>query len=256
MAVNIAPSVHWLNNCFDQADRRMHLSTYLIEGTAGTVLIDTGANIHEKAIKEQTRELVGEDGPDTIVLTHSTLEHTANVKDFETHWGGVETIASTTAPEVMGTPTASAWKLGQTTRIGGDEFTFLEPLLTDNVFTVWVYHQPSGTLFTSEAFGRYHTESMCNETPLAIGEDLEAFQNVFKYCADRLAFLKFVETNKIERDVRKLVTEHDVQLLAPAHGNPLAVENLDAYFALLANVSTALAYSDSRTVQVEYDGDS
>lgn len=253
MAVTIAPGVHWLPHWFEQADRRMHLSTYLIECSQGNVLIDTGANIHEAGIVSDVTEVVGEAGIDTIILTHSTLEHTANIDAFETRWSDVETIASTTAPDVMGTPTASAWRLGQTTDIRGDEFSFLEPLLTDNVFTVWVYHAPSGVLFTSEAFGRYHTEGYSETSPLRIDDDPGAFANVFKYCTDRLEFLKFVETGEIASRVDEMFEEVDVDLIAPAHGNPLAVDDVDEYFELLDDVSTALAYSDPRLAQVEHD---
>lgn len=253
MTVTVAPGVHWLHNWYDQADRRMHLSTYLVECETGNVLIDTGANVHEEEIKAKVTELVGDAGVDTIVLTHSTLEHTANIETFEHHWDDVETIASTTAPEVMGTPTASAWRLGETTDIQGDEFSFLEPLVTDNVFTVWVYHAQSGVLFTSEAFGRYHTGGNSQTSPLGIDEDPEAFANVFKYCADRLEFLKFAETDEIAERMDEIIGTFDVRLIAPAHGNPLAVDDVDDYFTILEDVSTALAYNDPRLAQVEHE---
>lgn len=253
MTVQLAPDVHWLHNCTDVADRHMHLSTYLIEGAEGNVLVDTGANLHREAITEAATALTDGEGIDTIVLTHSTLEHTANAGDFQNRWPGVEVISSTAVPEVMGTPTAAEWKLGQTVDVAGEEVSFLRPLLTDNLFTVWMHHPASGVLFTSEAFGRYHTAGTCAASPLRVGDDPEAFANVFKYCADRLEFLKFVERERLSGAVADTLADREVDLLAPAHGNPLPADDLDAYWAVVDDVITALSYGDSRLAQVEHE---
>lgn len=255
MTVQLAPDVHWLHNCTEIADRHMHLSTYLIEGADGNVLVDTGANLHSEAIAAEATALTDGEGIDTIVLTHSTLEHTGNVGAFQERWPDTEVIASTAAPEVMGTPTATEWKLGQTVEIAGEELSFLPPVLTDNLFTVWVFHPRSGVLFTSEAFGRYHTPQHCADSPRGVAEDPDAFGNVFKYCADRLEFLKFVERERLSGKTDRLFEGREIDLLAPAHGNPLPVADLDAYWAVVDDVITALSYSDTRLAQVEHDRD-
>jgi len=252
MTVEMRPGVHWLNHCINQADRHMHLSTYLVETSAGHVLIDTGANLHRDIIGEQVESLTKGSGVDTIVLTHSTLEHTANVQDFQQRWGDADVLASTAAPEIMGTPDASEWKIGQTVMLAGDEFSFSQPLLTDNLFTVWVHHHRSDILFTSEAFGRYHTADNCGTFPAPISEDPAAFPNLFKYCADRLKFLKFVQPAEMASRIDETVSDRGVELLAPAHGNPLPVDDLEAYWDTIDDVITGLSYSDSRLAQVEH----
>lgn len=230
----------------------MHLSTYLVEAAEGYVLVDTGANLHRDAIGEEVAALTDDEGVDTIVLTHSTLEHTANVGAFRERWGDPDVIASTAAPEIMGTPEAQEWKLGRTLALAGDEFAFLQPLLTDNVFSVWVHHPRSGVLFTSEAFGRYHAADDCTRCPFPVSEDPAAFPNLFKYCADRLKFLKFVDPEAMAARIDETVREHGVELLAPAHGNPLPPDDLDAYWDVVDDVITALSYGDSRLAQVEH----
>ena len=229
MARELTDDVHWITNCNPDGDRHLHMSEYLIRGEAGTVLVDSGSSHYQEEIIDEIDRLTDGEGPDVVLLTHSTLPHTENVPALVERWGEMETVAATGRyPEIVGLPDASPRQLNQPVEFGGRPFTCVHPLLTDVTVSQWVFDHESGVLFTAEAFGHYHDPGTCEQTSAEIEGGIPA-RHVDEFYLDKLPFVDFLDPERLGDAFETMFDVLDVSYVAPIHGNPVAAEDIDDY---------------------------
>lgn len=232
MIEQIAPDVQWIGQCIDEGDRHMHVSQYLLEGDDGHVLIDTGSTYRrEETVADIERGLDG-GRIGVVLLTHSTLPHTENLRLIDERWEDVEIVAATNNPTVTGLRNYAEGVrpkvLNEAREFSGRRFSFLDPLITDVVGSNWIYDHDAGMLFTAEGLGHYHEPGECD---LVSGEMEEgiAFENVHAFQRDKLPFLKFVDPAKLRQGIDAMFGNLDVETVAPIHGNPVERDDIDTY---------------------------
>lgn len=229
MTKQLTDDIHWIDNCYPDNGRHMHISEYLIQGESGTILIDSGSSHHADTVIEETNRLTDGAGPDVVVLLHSTLPHTENVPAFEAEWGETETVAATGRfPEIVGLPTATPRQLNRPVEFGGRTFTCIHPLLTDVTASQWVYDYESGVLFTAEAFGHYHDPGTCDLTSNEIDGSISA-EHIEAFYLDKLPFVDHLDRGKLADALETMFDILDVTYIAPAHGNPVAAADVEDY---------------------------
>lgn len=236
----LADGVHWLSHCHEADDRHTHVSQYLLESAGGFVLVDAGTG-HPDALLEQVRHVTGEAGLDALLLTHCILPHTRNVGPIRESFDDVDVVCPALIPPVVGLDEARPHVVNDTEAIAGDRFTFMDPLLTDVVVSSWIYHHPTGTLFTAEGVGHYHGPDECAH----LSGDFEGGiprERVAAFAADKLQFLEYVDASKLAVAFETLLDEYDVERIAPMHGNPIERDDVEPYLdRLVRSVETGVA---------------
>lgn len=230
-------AVHWLSHCHEEGDRHTHVSQYLLEASEGYVLVDAGSG-HPDALLERVRSVTGEDGLDALLLTHCILPHTRNVDPIRESFEDVDVVCPALIPPVVGLDEARPHVVNDTEALAGDRFTFMDPLLTDVVVSSWIYHHPTGTLFTAEGVGHYHGPGECERRSSDFDGGIPR-ERVEAFAADKLQFLEYVDASKLAIAFETLLAEYDVERIAPMHGNPVEREDVEAYLdRLVRSVET------------------
>jgi flavorubredoxin len=234
--------VHWIENCVTvEEGTHMHVSEYLIESDNQSILIDSGSDHHRKTIINEINALTDRQGPDVILLTHSTLPHTENVNEFESEWNPSQVITASSVPSIIGLPDANPWQPGKTIKLAGRTISFIDPLLTDVVLSQWIYDHDSRVLFTSEAIGNYHQPSQCDVIPDQHNGEFESL-TVSQYYRDKLPFMWYVEPDQLRSAFEDLFEKLDVEYIAPIHGNPIHRSLFDPYLDRLCQCAAEMTF--------------
>jgi len=223
----LADGLWWFHDCHEEGGRHMHVSQYLLETGDGYVLVDAGSENRE-ALLEQLRSFTGGEGIDALLLTHSILPHTGNVDPIQAAFDDVDVVSAALVPAVVGLDDARPHSVNDTETIAGETFTFMDPLLTDVVVSSWFYHHESGTLFTAEGVGHYHDAGDCDRISGEYDDGIPA-ADIHEFAADKLQFLEYVDPGKLDLAFGTLLSEYDIERIAPAHGNPIEGDDIVAY---------------------------
>lgn len=230
--------VEWFGHCHDgeREGRHLHLSQYLVETADGTVLVDAGAG-HGTELVDALREQV--DDLDAVVLTHAILPHTGGLAALRKAFPDATVVSTSPIPPAVGIEDAAPAVINDTEELGGDAFTFIDPLLTDVVVSTWVYHHESGTMFTAEGVGHYHAPGECARRSVDYPDGIPT-DHVRAFAADKLRFLEYVDPEKLGIAFDTLLAEYDVERFAPVHGNPVERPDVERYVDALVGVAGRL----------------
>lgn len=110
----------------------------------------------------------------------------------------------------------------------GRKFSLIDPPLADRSHTSWIFDHKSGTLFTADGMGNYHTPEQCQRTYAGL-EDGIRFEDIYGFHRDSLVWLRYVDPKKLGGKLRTILDQHQPSLLAPIHGNPIERNHLDEY---------------------------
>jgi flavorubredoxin len=248
MAVELTPEVDWINECYeldDENDGRnlhLHVSVYVIDGS---VVVDSGSFHHRQEILSGIREVVDENGDDdgieALVLSHTDYPHSANVGAVAEEWDDVEVVSSAGEPSIQGLPKSSVvCDVGQTAEVAGRTLAFVDPPLADRSHTMWIHDVESGVLFTADGFGNRHLPGECDLTS-AESDDRISFDDVLRHHEETLAWLRYVDVEALRDAVESVFEEHDVEWVAPIHGNPIERDDFDDYLEKLFEAASRVA---------------
>lgn len=234
-AVELAPGVHWLAECFEEDRGHLHVACYLIEAPAGPLLIDTGSYVHRGSLLEKIEAVTGGEAPAAIVMTHFDLPHSGNLRAFQRRWPDVELIVGSPRPAVHGYPDAeSRFRKPGPFEAAGRTLEFVRPPLADVVSTSWIVDRASGTMFTADGFGNFHAPDACDVVPVTPA-DRPADDDIVAYHAETLRWLEFVDRDLLVGHLGRLFETWPVERLAPTHGNPVPAGNVDEHVAVIAS---------------------
>jgi hypothetical protein len=183
------------------------VNCYLIKGSAGSVLVDTGIRLHEAEILRQLESLLEPGERLAVVLTRTEMECCLNLPaiearfDVESVWytGGITVPRTSATPRrIMVTPGTSL----EVEVMAGLTLEFVSPLMR-LLPTLWIFDPVSGALLTSDAF----THGSYGSSNAAAG--LHKFQ-----------WFAQADTRGIARDVEEVIRERHVQAIGPGYGEP------------------------------------
>jgi flavorubredoxin len=240
MWTQLTEDVTWIAECYELGDIHMHLSIYLVQAGDKWILIDTGSYYHQDEVTQAIKDVTGGTGPDVIVFSNSTLEHTSNLARFHQEWGPFRIITSADMPGQIGMPGEESWKLGQTEPVAGRDFSFIRPPFTDVLYSMWILDEQSGTLFTAEAFGHLHNKEHCADTSESFPDGF-VDRHLQQFYAQQIPWLEYVDPPRLRKGVAAKMDAHDVERIAPVHGNPVASDDLEEYLTQLEHVVEKIA---------------
>ncbi|PSP57830.1 hypothetical protein BRC72_07735 [Halobacteriales archaeon QH_7_66_36] len=238
--IPLTGGVRWINECFAHEDAHEHVSVYLIETETAAILIDSGSFYHREAIAERIDQATGGDGPEAIVLSHSDYPHAGNISTIRDRWDDVELVASSGSPELQGLSDAQRCTIGDSRTVLDRRFSFVDPPLADRSHTAWIYDHGSGVLFTADGFGSYHEPADCDRTSRQF-EDNVPRETIYQYHANNLAWLRYVDPEKLEAALASIFETYDISYVAPIHGHPISGRELPEFTNRLVDVAGCIA---------------
>jgi flavorubredoxin len=197
---------------------------YLMLGSDGAVLIDTGLRLHAPAIVEQLNTLLPRDLPLSIILTRTEMDCCLNIETIEAA-RSVQTIIYTggiTVPRAHADVYRVNVEEGQTLEMEaapGLRIQLVAPRLR-LLPTLWPYDPQSEVLFTSDSFG--HARCEVDLTRLIISArsvaavDVEV--EVIQQLRTKFAWLASADPAPVARDLIQIFDSRCVRTLAPTHG--------------------------------------
>lgn len=212
---------------YDMGDRQMHLSQYIVESGDQNLLIEAGAG-DEREMREAIRGETSPHRPEVLLFTNSIPPHTENHEMLESEWSEIKAMSATHSPNQVGVEETALKMINESKELGGENFSFIHPLLTDIVASNWVHSHIVKTLFISEGPGQYHQKGQ----ELATSSNFEngiAFEMIHRFNEVKLRFLNFVDPEKLRTAFEAIFDDFDVEYIAPIHGNPVEPADVDAY---------------------------
>lgn len=235
MITQITDQVTRIGQCVPEGEKHVHVAQYLLEGDDNEfVLIDTGSTYKREEMVNDLEEALGGGELSGVLLTHSTLPHTENLKLLDEQWDDLEIIAATNNPTVTGlreyAEETKPKLLNESQQFAGRRFSFLDPLITDVVSSNWIYDHKAKLLVTAEGLGHYHDTDECSRTSATMPDGI-SFENVHAFNQDKLPFLKAIDPEKLRKGFDTLFDIYDVDFLAPIHGNVVEQGDIEDYIS-------------------------
>ncbi|UFN50096.1 MBL fold metallo-hydrolase [Roseomonas sp. OT10] len=239
-------SAYLLTGCFHMRmygrEFHTHASAYLLRGSAGAVLIDTGHAKDGPRIEAFIRSVVG-DELTYIFPTHEEYPHAGNLGALLTAFPKSTAVGEARNLHLYHPGHARAGRFrqmrtGETLSLGDRTLSVLPALVHDLPATAWAHDDKDGLLFVSDAFGfsHYATDQcalLTREMPFRPTlEDTRMVLDLALYWA------RFADNHPLVADFRRMLTRYPTTMICPAHGNVVTeVEQLTALMeeALLAN---------------------
>jgi flavorubredoxin len=237
---SLGEDIDWVSRCHPNEEgvavgSHTHISQYLVRTSEGNVLVDAGAG-HGQELVGALREATGGEGLDTVLLTHAILPHTGNVEVLREGFSNPTFVSTSPIPPAIGVEDAQPTVINDTEVVEGDEFTFIDPLLTDVVVSTWIYHHDTKTMFTAEGVGHYHEDGDCARLSFDYADGIPK-KGIHDFAADKLMFLNYVDPEKVRIAFETLLDEYDIERIAPIHGNPVEEDDIDGYIEKLVEVT-------------------
>ena len=199
---------------------------YVLLNDGCPLLFDAGSHIHSEEILADLKDLLGQDKPGYVFLTHTELPHTGNLSTILKHWPETKLVVSS---EILPHVELPWWVTedqvlygyaGTEGEYGGRHISFLSGILKDQPGTHWMYDQITGALFTADAFGYLFPEEADNQCDDELDEGIP-IDWLSRYHKSAFRFLPYVSADKLIADIDKVFKKRDVKIIAPTHGNAI-----------------------------------
>ena len=229
----IAPGVHWLGDCLVtpiMEGRYLHsyLSTYLVAGSSGSVLVDAGHAKDLGRIVRQIETLVerGVPRPTHLFLTHPEVPHAGPIGQLMAHFPDAVCCGDVSDLHLVVPRYEERLRplaVGDSLDLGDVEFRVVPAVFRDYVTTLWGFDATRRVLFTGDGFSyaHYHEAGQCGllaeEVPaLEVPEMTAAFTEAAFYWS------RFTDMEPFIARLDEMVfQELRAAVVAPAHGLPI-----------------------------------
>jgi flavorubredoxin len=238
----IAPGVHWLGDCILfptpqglAAGKLEHsyMAIFLVAGRDRSLLVDTGHPKDWAMVRRQLDVMFAAGVPplEWVFPTHPEVTHSGNLGRLLRRYPSARACGDMRDLPLIFPDVADRMdemKIGDSVDLGDRRFIFVEAVFRDLVSTLWGFDEAERVLFSSDGlgFGHYHGEEHCGKFAEEIPDlPIPELTGIFLEYALYWTRLKDVEP-QIQR-LRKLVFEdHQVRIIAGAHGSPVTDPNL------------------------------
>ncbi len=221
----IAPGVHMLGGCFvgtlEGAHFHSHVSAYLIVGSTGSLLVDTGHPKDWVNIEPFVRAIIG-DGLSYVFPTHEEYPHAGNLGAILEAFPGCTAVGDLRNYHLYYPEHEARFSTRgahDSIDLGGRRFDFLPAVIHDLPTTLWGYDSGAGMLFVSDAFAYSHSEhAECTlfSTELPVAPTIAETGLVL----DRaLYWTRFTDCRDLIDQMHGLLERNRTHFIAPAHGN-------------------------------------
>jgi len=229
----ISDGTYWIHGRYEVGrSQYIHSSVYVIKVNGEYILIDSGDLPNRDLLKSEIMDVTDSQGITSMFITKSHMPHSANVASFANEWDVDNVIFPGGLPKVQGFPRVLQWPANGCNSYSGRDFLTTQGPLIDIPHTTWLLDQETGVFFTSDGFCYYHQE----ENKDCLSDELGGFRldDVQGFYSDILLWLEYANSEKVISELEQLLGKHNVDMIAPAHGNPIVKEDIDEYVTVLS----------------------
>jgi flavorubredoxin len=226
-AREIAPGIDWLIGCLSvpKGEERIHshVSAYLVTGTDGVALVDTGYPAMWAPFEEQLDELLGEREIDYLVPTHPELPHSGNLPLLLEKYPNAQVHGDTRDHAVyFGAPLERlhAARPGDVLDLGDRRLTFAPAPIRDLPATLWLFEEVTRTLFVADgfSFSHEHEAGQCHLTSDEL--PFEPAEEQIGFVSERaLYWTTYADLEQMFDRLDAVLAEYEPTVIAPAHGS-------------------------------------
>lgn len=234
----IAPNIFWFGNCLKISVTaeimHIHLNQFLLKGEEKTLLIDTGMPRHWDSLKAQLNIALGGRSLDYLFPTHPEVPHCANIPNILDEYPSCSLIGDVRDyglyyPETRGR--ALNVSVGDAVDLGGLKLRFVPAILKDLPSSLWAFEETHRIMFVADGFAFLHAGSQnpmldeplhrpgeCTLTSTELGSGVNVELGNFIIRA-ALHWSRFVDPDRLLKEMDELIDEHKPSIIASAHGN-------------------------------------
>ena len=226
-ARSITSSAYLLSGCFHMSmygrEFHTHASAYLVVGSGGSILIDTGHAKDAPAIEAFIRSVVGNELT-WIFPTHEEYPHAGNLATLLRAFPRARAVGEVRNyhlyyPDLAAHGRFHPVAAGGSIDLGNRRIAVLPGIIHDLPATAWAYDDRDGLLFVSDGFGFSHYGAdQCGLTSgeLPFAPSLKDTRMVLDLA---LYWSRFADNTGLVAAMRELMVAHPPRAICPAHGN-------------------------------------
>jgi hypothetical protein len=233
----IASGVWWLANCVETTvpGYLCHnaLTPYLIVGSSGVLLFDTGPPGHWPQLERQLDSILGARSIDWIVPSHPEVPHCGNVRRLLRKYPAAMVVGDVRDYHLFFPDIAERFRTMKESLDlgGGKEFSFLPAVaIHDHIATQWGYERSSEVLFVADAFGVAHHIPPVDtgDLPVHLPGECTMFSSELEkppeldqisWINERaLYWMRYTRIDPIKDEIEALLEAYPTRMIAPAHG--------------------------------------
>lgn len=215
------------------------MSAYLLQDEK-SLLFDTLSPAAEDQILRELDDILGSDGLDYLVPSHTDVQHAANSFAILEAYPDAELISPQWGEkhDLYHLQDARFVDVGTTLELGRFTVEFIEPTFPDSAIHTWLFEHTERILFTVDWFG---FPVLPDETLRFVDEFDGGFtlDRLYQFHALVVFWYQYADLDKVDREIDHLIERFEPMMLAPAHGNVArkdAVEYMEMIKSVAANV--------------------
>ena len=204
MIRNVTADLYQIGACVEGERGHEAVRVYVLQNEGRPIIIDCGSQLHRAEIMAELDEVLGGAVPAYVFLTHSELPHSGNLQQIAERWPEIQVIVSNIlikyieiAP-ILPLDQILTVVPGTTLELAGRELQFINALLRDQPGTQWIYDEQTGTLFTGDGFGYYHSAGACEQ----FGDEAITDEGLRDYLRDTFRFLRWGRSRENQHSIR------------------------------------------------------
>jgi flavorubredoxin len=234
----IAPQTYWLGCCLEieEKGRRLHNSNscYLLVGESASVLVDTSMPFGWPTIKEDLSKVLRGRPLDFIFPTHPEAPHMGNIGPLIQEYPDVRIVGDLRNYNLYFPDQAHRFNRmaeNDALDLGGRRLQLVRAVVHDLPNTLWGYEPDLRMLFVSDAYpySHDHEAGQCAMTSEELPSEIVP-EDTSVVISRALTWIKHVDTDLVIDDLRRFLSAHPVDFIAPAHGgvitNPEAITKI------------------------------
>lgn len=254
MPREVTPGFHWIQECgkdrsgfVEQADaeppswylsdEELHIpqNVFILEDEKSLLFDTLSPASTEKILAELDRILDGED-LDYLVVSHPDVPHAGNTPPIlEAHpTATLVAPAYGTGHQLYHLDDAMHVAEGDAIDLGTFTVRFHEATFLDAALHLWMTEEQTETLFPVDWLGFPHTGSECLSFVNEYHHDLDE-SRLIEFHGRVLFWLQYVNVEKTNREIDRLIEQFAPKMIAPAHGTVIQ-ENAGTYMERMKSV--------------------
>ena len=252
MAREIAPGIHWIQECgpdrsgfldkesppdWYERGRNVHIpqNVYLFNGKE-SLIFDTLSPASTEHLLEEVTDVLNGDDLDYVVVSHPDLPHAGNTMALLRQYPDATLVAPDygSGHELYHLDEAMHVDEDNTIDIGGYIFDFHEAYILDAPIHIWMTERNRNWLMPVDWFGFPHQDSECMKCVHELDHDITV-QRLVEFHGRVLFWYQYVDVDKMADLHQFLMRDFDPDGILPGHGLPI-LKNTRKYMNMMDNV--------------------
>lgn len=187
-----------------------------------SLLFDTLSPASTDVILDELDAVLGSDGLDYLVPSHPDVPHAGNVPAIREAYPDATLVAPRygNAHELYHLGDAERVGEGDSIDLGTYAVDFHEAAFPDAPIHVWMSERETKTLFPVDWLGYPHHGSETLRFPDEFDTELTV-DRLVQFHGRVLFWFQYVDVEKVQAEIDRLVERFDPETVAPGHGNPI-----------------------------------